>query len=119
MEIYTFSVRHGQLGTELNGAKLSDASDHNPNRNRNLNPFCTSRLRLGLRLRLRWQKPLNLAPFGTELPSLLFGVFRVFHGPKTRKNPCRFCATFCRSSYRRRIVYYEIIFPSAREKLKC
>ncbi len=44
-----------------NGAKLSDASDHNPNLNRN--PFSTSRLRLRLGLRLRWQKPLNLAPF--------------------------------------------------------
>jgi hypothetical protein len=35
-----------------NGAKLSDASDHNRNRN----PFSTRRLRsrLGLRLRLRW-----------------------------------------------------------------
>jgi hypothetical protein len=46
-----------------NGAKFSDASDHNPNRNRN--PLSTRRLRsrLGLRLRLRWQWPLNLAPF--------------------------------------------------------
>jgi hypothetical protein len=39
------------------GAKLSDAFDHNPNRNRN--PFSIRRLRsrlgLGLRLRLRWQ----------------------------------------------------------------
>ena len=46
-----------------NGAKLSDASDHNPNLNRNRNPFSTRRLRLRLGLRLRWQKPLNLAPF--------------------------------------------------------
>ena len=34
-----------------NGAKLSDASDHNHNPNRNRNPFYTSRLRLRLRLR--------------------------------------------------------------------
>jgi hypothetical protein len=33
-------------GTGLNGAKLSDASDPNPNRNPNHNPFYTSRLRL-------------------------------------------------------------------------
>jgi hypothetical protein len=40
------------LGTGLNGAKLSDASDHNHNRNRN--PFSIRRLRsrLGLGLRL-------------------------------------------------------------------
>jgi hypothetical protein len=36
---------------QANGAYLIDASDHNPNHNRNRNPFSTRRLRLGLRLR--------------------------------------------------------------------
>jgi hypothetical protein len=42
-------------GMGLNGAKLSDASDHNHNRNRNRNrnPFSTRRSRLGLGLGLR------------------------------------------------------------------
>jgi hypothetical protein len=55
-----------------NGAKLSDASDHNPNRNRNRTPFSTRRLRsrLGLGLRLSCVRPISkirIADAGRDL----------------------------------------------------